>query len=204
MNVKSSSFSLVLLSNIGSITLKILVLITTLAFGACSFAIHAAELKVGVVNAQKVLEQAPQAEAARKRLETEFAPRDKSLVELQKDVRKNEEKLDKDAMIMSETEKQKLDRELTAQRRELKRKQEEFRDDLNARRNEEFGKLQKRIADVILAAAKQGGYDLVLTDGVLYASDKVDMTDLVLQRLGTMEKEAASGKAGGAAKGAPN
>ncbi len=181
--------------------MKKLLLITTLALGAGSFAVHAAELKVGVVNAQKVLEQAPQAEAARKRLEAEFAPRDKSMIDVQKDVRKNEEKLEKDAMIMSETEKQKLDRELTSQKRELKRKQEEFRDDLNARRNEEFGKLQKRIADVILAAAKEGGYDLVLTDGVLYASDKVDITDMVLKRLASMDKDSASSKAG---KGAPN
>ena len=181
--------------------MKKLLLITTLALGLGSLALHAAELKVGVVNAQKVLEQAPQAEAARKRLEVEFAPRDKSMIDVQKDVRKNEEKLEKDAMIMSEAEKQKLDRELTSQKRELKRKQEEFRDDLNARRNEEFGKLQKRIADVILAAAKDGGYDLVLTDGVLYASDKVDITDMVLKRLAAMDKESASSKVG---KGVPN
>lgn len=182
--------------------MKKLFLISVLA-AAASMAAHAAELKVGVVNAQKVLEKAPQAEAARKRLETEFAPRDKSMLDVQKEVRKNEEKLEKDGMIMSEAEKQKLDRELTSQKRELKRKQEEFRDDLNTRRNEEFGKLQKRIADVILAAAKEGGYDLVLTDGVLYASDKVDMTDLVLQRLAAMEKDTTSGKSG-SSKGAPN
>lgn len=183
--------------------MKKLFLITTLALGACSFTVSAAELKIGVVNAQKVLEQAPQAEAARKRLEAEFAPRDKSMIDAQKDVRKNEDKLEKDAMIMSEAEKQKLERELISQKRELKRKQEEFRDDLNVRRNEEFGKLQKRIADVILAAAKEGGYDLVLTDGVLYASDKVDITEMVLRRLAAMEKEPA-GKASGGAKGAPN
>ena len=184
--------------------MKKLFLITTLALCAYSVSTHAAELKIGVVNAQKVLEQAPQAEAARKRLEAEFAPRDKSMIDAQKEVRKNEDKLEKDAMIMSEAEKQKLDRELTTQKRELKRKQEEFRDDLNVRRNEEFGKLQKRIADVILAAAKEGGYDLVLTDGVLYASDKVDITEMVLRRLAAMEKEPAAGKAGGGAKGAPN
>lgn len=174
------------------------------AVSGTALAANTAELKVGVVNAQKVLEQAPQAEAARKRLEAEFAPRDKSMLEVQKEVRKNEEKLEKDALIMSDAEKQKLDRELTTQKRELKRKQEEFRDDLNARRNEEFGKLQKRIADVILAAAKEGGYDMVLTDGVLYASDKVDMTEMILKRLAAMDKDAGSAKAGGGAKGVPN
>lgn len=164
----------------------------------------AAELKIGVVNAQKVLEQAPQADAARKRLDGEFAPRDKAVTEMQKELRRDEERLEKDGAIMSETERSKLEREIVAQRRDFKRKQDEFREDLNGRRNEEFGKLQKLIADVILNVAKTGGYDLVLTDGVLYASDKVDITDAVLQRLATTEKEPASGKAGSSPKGSGN
>jgi outer membrane protein len=149
----------------------------------------AGEIKIGVVNAAKVLELAPQAEAARKRLEAEFAPRDKTISESQKELRKNEELMERDAQTMSETQRQKLDRDIVAQRRDVKRAQEEFRDDLNVRRNEEFSKLQKRIADVILSVAKDSGYDLVLTDGVLYASDKVDLTEVVLQRLSAIDKE---------------
>ena len=184
--------------------MKKLLLITVLAVSGPSLAVHAAELKIGVVNAQKVLEQAPQAEAARKRLDGEFAPRDKAVTEMQKELRRDEERLEKDGAVMSEPERSKLEREIVAQKRDFKRKQEEFREDLNGRRNEEFGRLQKLIADVILNVAKSGGYDLVLTDGVLYASDKVDMTDTVLQRLATMEKEPASGKTGGSTKGPAN
>lgn len=184
--------------------MKKLILITALVASSYTVAGHAAELKIGVVNAQKVLEQAPQAEAARKRLDGEFAPRDKAVTEMQKELRRDEERLEKDGAIMSEPERQKLEREIVAGKRDFKRKQEEFREDLNGRRNEEFGKLQKLIADVILNVAKSGGFDLVLTDGVLYASDKVDMTDVVLQRLATMEKDPASGKAGSAPKGSAN
>jgi outer membrane protein len=164
--------------------------------GVAALPAPAAETKIGVVNAQKVLEKAPQAEAARKRLEAEFAPRDKEIAEMQKEMRKNEERMEKDGMVMSEVERQKLDREIVSQKRELKRAQEEFRDDLNLRRNEEFGKLQKRIAEVIMAVAKENNYDLVLTDGVLYASDKVDITETVLTRLNTTEKDAAPAKPG--------
>lgn len=164
----------------------------------------AGEPKIGVVNAAQVLEKAPQAEAARKRLEAEFAPRDKSLVDMQKDLRKNEESMERDGQTMSEAQRQKLDREIVSQKREFKRAQEEFRDDLNVRRNEEFGKLQKRLADVILAVAKESGYDLILTDGVLYASNKVDITPLVLQRLSGLEKEGTgAAKPGSAPAKAP-
>jgi outer membrane protein len=186
----------VLLSDAELTTLNKTMMALAVMLGVAVLPAPAAEPKIGVVNAQKVLEKAPQAEAARKRLEAEFAPRDKELAEMQKEMRKNEERMEKDGMVMSEAERQKLDREIVSQKRELKRAQEEFRDDLNLRRNEEFGKLQKRIAEVILAVAKENNYDLVLTDGVLYASDKVDITETVLTRLNASEKDAAPAKSG--------
>ncbi|MDH5436713.1 MAG: OmpH family outer membrane protein, partial [Gammaproteobacteria bacterium] len=66
---------------------------------------------------------------------------------------------------------------------ELKRKQDEFREDFNIRRNEEFGKLQKRIYEAIVSHAKKEKYDLIISDGVIYASDTVDITNQVLARL---------------------
>lgn len=143
----------------------------------------AADIKVGVVNAAKVMEDAPQAEAARKRLEQEFAPRDKKLVAAQKAIRQLEEKLERDGSIMSDRERMKVERDLGAQRRDIRREQEAFREDFNMRRNEELGKLQRQVSEVIVKLAREKGFDLILTDGVLYASDKVDITELVLKRL---------------------
>jgi len=143
----------------------------------------AAEIKIGFVNAAQVLEQAPQADAARKRLEKEFSPRDKKLVSAQKKVRKLEEKLTRDGAIMSESERRKLERDILAQKRELKRAQEEFREDLNIRRNEAFDKLRRRVFEVINDIAKSEKYDLVVSDGVVYATDRVDITSKVVARL---------------------
>ena len=84
---------------------------------------------------------------------------------------------------MSQDEAQKLQRDIMTRRRDLKRDQDEFRDDVNLRRNEEFGKIQKKIIQTIQEVAKAQGYDLVLGDGVIYASDKVDITNLVIDKL---------------------
>lgn len=183
-------------------TLKSSVVVMMMVCAGLAYTAAAAELKVGAVNWQKVLEQSPQAETVRKRLDAEFAPRDKAMKEMQKEILRNEERLGKDAAIMSESERLKLDRDLTTQKRDFKRKLDESREDLNARRNEEIAKLQKHVADIILAMAKAGGYDLILIEGVLYASDKVDITEAVLQRLTAAEKEAAPAKTGGAKSGA--
>jgi outer membrane protein len=142
-----------------------------------------AELKIGVVNAIKILEGAPQAEAARKQLEKEFASRDRDLVARQKTIKEMEDRLARDGATMAEAEARKLERDIVSKRRDLKRDQDEFREDVNLRRNEEFGKIQKEIVQSIQDVAKSEGYDLILGEGVIYASDKTDITNAVLERL---------------------
>lgn len=145
--------------------------------------VAAAEMKIGFVNAARVLEEAPQADAARARLETEFSPRDKKLVDSQKTVRSLEEKLARDGAIMSEAERRKLERDILSRQRELKRVQEEFREDLNIRRNEAFDTLRRRVFEVINDIAKAEKYDLVISDGVVYATDRIDITGKVVEQL---------------------
>lgn len=148
----------------------------------------AKEVKIGFVNVAQVLQESPQAEEAKKRLEQEFAPRDKRLVAQQKELEKLQEKLNRDAAVMSDSERGKLEREIIAKQRELKRAQDEFREDFNIRRNEELGKLQREIFEAIKALAQEEQYDLLLTDGVVYASDQVDVTGKVQQRLRAARK----------------
>ncbi len=164
-------------------TSRLAAVILGVALMAAVTHVAAAEPKIGFVNAAEVLEKAPQAEDARQRLEKEFSPRDKALVKSQKAVRKLEEKLTRDGAIMSESERRKLERDIISQKRDLKRSQEEFREDLNIRRNEAFDKLRRRVFEVITDISKKEKYDLVVTDGVVYASDNVDITDKVITRL---------------------
>ena len=142
-----------------------------------------AELKIGFVNVAKVLEKAPQAEKAKKRLEKEFSPRDKQLVSQGKEIKKLEEKLSRDAAVMSESERRRLEKDIIAKKRDAKRSQQEFKEDFNMRRNEELTKLQRRIMEAIKALAKDEKFDLLLTDGVIFASQQVDVTNQVQEKL---------------------
>ena len=144
----------------------------------------AKELKIGFVNAVKVMEQAPQVSAANSRLEREFEPRQREIANGQRDIKALEDKLNKDGAIMSEAQSRDMSRDIINKKRDLKRQQDEFREDYNIRRSEELDKLQKQIIEVIQAVAKEQSYDLILSDGVVWASDSIDMTDQVLKRLG--------------------
>ena len=140
-------------------------------------------MKVGFVDTAKLMESAPQVKAAQGNIEAEFAPREKELVELQRKIRAQEDRLARDTAVMSEAENSKLERDILSMRRDLKRSQEEFRDDLNIRRNEVLAKLQREIFDAIVAFAKDKKYDLILGQGVVYSSERVDITDDILKQL---------------------
>lgn len=145
-----------------------------------------AELKIGFVNVAKVLEKAPQAAKAKTRLETEFSPRDKALNSQMKEIKSLEDKLSKDAAVMSDEERRRIEKDILDKKRDAARAQQEFQEDFNMRRNEELGNLQKRIVEAVRALAKEESFDLLLTDGVIYANDQIDVTARVQQKLETL------------------
>jgi outer membrane protein len=142
-----------------------------------------AEIKIGFVDTVKLLEDAPQAKSAQSKIESEFAPREKELVAMQREIKKLEDDLSRDGAVMSESERTKLERNVLAKRRDLKRSQDEFRDDLNIRRNEVLAKLQKDMYQAVVSLAKEQKFDLIMSQGVVYSSDKINITDSVLKKL---------------------
>lgn len=142
-----------------------------------------AEARIGFVNIALVLKEAPQADAARKKLEDEFAPRDDKIVAMQRKLKQMEEEMAKDAGVMSDEVRKKKERQIVLEKREIKRTREEFNEDLNIRRNDELNKLQKLVYDTIVALAKDKDFDIVFGDNVIYASETVDLSEQVLERL---------------------
>ncbi len=141
-----------------------------------------AQAKIGVVNIARLLQEAPQAQAASAALENEFAARRRDLENQQKDLKAREDKLAKDGAVMAEAERRNAEKTLRDGQRELARKQNEFLEDLNVRRNEALGQLQRSVLQEVQAYAKSAGLDVVVADA-LYASPSVDITGQVLSAL---------------------
>lgn len=150
---------------------------------ACGPGAYAADFKVGFVNVAIVLDQAPQAAAARARIEREFGPRDREILSQQQELRALEDKLVKDVAVLSASERERQEAEIRQLKRELRRSEEEFREDLNLRRSQELSALQRMVTEVIQDMARGENYDLIMTDGVVFAGDKVNITRRVIERL---------------------
>ena len=149
-----------------------------------SSAVAAAELKVGYVQVDKILQEAPQTAESGKKLEREFSPRSQELDRTQKQIRDIEASLDKEGVTLSESERRNKERDVSNLKIEFQRKQRELREDINLRKNEELSVLQDRINKAVQTVSETDGYDLVVYGGVAYASKKIDITDKVLKLLG--------------------
>lgn len=146
-----------------------------------------AEIKIGFVNSQRVLNDAPQATRAKKKIEKEFEKRDQDLQKLAKQLQTLQESLEKNSLTMQESEKRSKEREFGELNRDFQRKQREFKEDLNLRQNEEMAAIYERVNKAIKGIAEAEKYDLILQEAV-YANPRLDLTDKIIKALGDGSK----------------
>jgi len=149
----------------------------------CAFALPAAaqDMKIGVVSLPALIERAPQTKIAMDALQEEFAPRQREFLAKQKEFEELTAKAQKDFAVMGETERRNAEKDLRDLQREVTRLQNEFREDLNLRQNEEYGVLQRAMLKEVQDYAQTQGFDLIVGDGVLFASSAVNITEQVLR-----------------------
>lgn len=144
----------------------------------------AADLKVGVVDLRKLVDQSSQSQKSQADLKKEFQPRETKLVNEQKELKQLEEKLEKNIASMNDADKRKIEKELIDRGREFKRSMDEMRQDYGLRANQEMAKIQKVVQEAIQTVAKDQNFDLILVDGVAYAKDALNITGEVEKKLG--------------------
>ena len=149
---------------------------------AASAPVAAQDLKIGYVNSEKVLREATPAKAAQAKLETEFGKRERELNDVAAKLKAAADKLDKDAPTLAEAERNRRQRDLVEQDRDLQRKRREFQEDLGQRKNEELAAVVERANRVIKQIFDAEKYDLILQE-VVFASAKIDITDKVIRAL---------------------
>lgn len=155
-------------------------------FVACAMTLPvmagAAELKIGVVNVPQLVAESPQAKAIQERLEQEFAPERREILAQQNELKSLQEKFQRDGQVMSQSERSSVESRVRDLARDLQFRQQSFMEDVQARRNEELGKLQRELGLAVEAFAEAEGYDLILTEAA-YRSDALDVTTKVLERI---------------------
>ncbi len=163
---------------------------------AATFAMPAAaQVKVGVVDIARLFEESPQAKVVQEGLRAEFQPRLQQLVAQEQALKTRNDKYQKDLATMAADQRTKAEKELRDSAREIERKKAELQDDSNAKRQEEMNKLQRILFGEVRDYAKAQSYDIVIAEGVLYATPAIDITTAVLTSLQARAPKPSAGAA---------
>jgi outer membrane protein len=141
-----------------------------------------ADLKIGVVNLDRILRESAPAQRAQKRIEAEIAKREQEMGKLTEQIKRLQEKSDKDALTASDSDRGRRDLELQELTREFQRKQREAREDINQRRNDELRQVLERANKVVRQIAEAEKFDIILQEAV-YANPRIDITEKVVRAM---------------------
>jgi len=175
-----STIAVRVLTHAAQVTIPMLV-VATLPLAAQAEA-QAQEVRIGIVNTERILRDSAPAKAAEIKLKQEFVKRDEELQKLAARLKETNDKLERDSAVLAETDRNKRQREAAELDRELQRRTREFREDVNQRKNEELSQVVERSRKVIRQVAEQEKYDLVVEDAI-YFNARIDITDKVLRAL---------------------
>jgi outer membrane protein len=167
-----------------------LTVISGLALGAFSTQVTAADDKdfsgrIGVINSERIFKDSNLAKASQAKLQSEFAKREKELRDEAQKIKTAAERLDKDAAVMSDTDRVRRQRELADSDRELQRKQREFTEDVNQRSFEERSKIAQKANQALKTVAEQRKLDLIVQEAA-YVNPKIDVTEDVIKALNNL------------------
>ena len=158
--------------------------LVTLLFGCVSSLLaDERESRIGFVDIPYLIDRAPQALEAELRLETEFAPRQAELEQQRAALAKLTARLANSSLELSDSELAQLDRESRGLERRIKRSEQDFREELNIQKNDEFKKVRILVLEAIGEFGREQDYDLIVSDGVLFANKRVDVTERILESL---------------------
>jgi outer membrane protein len=157
-------------------------LLLAAGLGLLTFAATAQDFRIGFVNTDRIFREANLAKAAQTKLEQEFSRREKEVQGLAAQLKTASEKFERESPTLPDAQRAARQRQLVEQDRDFQRKQREFQEDLNLRKNEELQSVLERANRVIKQVAEAEKYDLVIQEAV-YINPKHDITDKVLSGL---------------------
>lgn len=141
------------------------------------------DIRIAVIDPNRIVEESPQYEEARNLLSQEVQERETALIEQQEDLDRLNLRLERDGPLMREDELARLESDIRARERRLRYAKAELQEDFALRQNELRTKLVKQVEEVVRQIAKEQSIDVILSEGLIYFSDRVDISGEVVDRL---------------------
>lgn len=139
--------------------------------------------RIGYVDMKRLIDQAPQMQAARERLRNEFDARDAELKTEVARLAGLDARLRDEAATLAAPDLTALQRQAETLRRSIDRTRQRLQQELAARSDEEIERTWPLIDEAVADYAREAGLDLVVQSPQVFVSGRIDITDRVLERL---------------------
>lgn len=168
--------------NMRHIALAPLALATLLFAGA----VEAQTLKLGYINSQQLLQNAPGAAEAEAAFQEDLANFEAEAQQLQDELVRMQQQLEQQQLTLSPEARRNREQAIQQRAREAQARMAELDQQANARRAQLVQPVMDRISEVIEQIREEGSYSLILdvaAGSIIAADPTLDLTDEVIRRL---------------------
>ena len=151
----------------------------------------AADLKLGVMNVQKIIIGCKAGKAAKERFEVKMKDLQSSFTDEEADLKNLQAEIEKKSSAWSEEKKAEKVREFQKSGRELQAKTKDARFEMQQLQDKELEPILKSLEQVVETYGKDQGYTMILDskNGVIFFDKTIDVSDNIMKLL---DKEMAA------------
>ncbi|TDR19473.1 OmpH family outer membrane protein [Marinicella litoralis] len=142
-----------------------------------------AEGKIGYVDMNALINNSPQILDANRTLTAEFEDQNNKISQQASDLKLLEDSISKEGNFMTPDKLAELQERARILDRQVRRAKEDLKDAITIRNSQLVDEVQNKIKRVVATYAEQNGYDAILINAILYANEKIDITDEILLQL---------------------
>ena len=144
---------------------------------------YAADLKLGVVSVDALLQHAPQVKIINQKMQERFSGPKNEMEKLEKTIQGLQEKLKKDELVMTQAQKDEAKQKIIDGIREYREKELKLKNEVDSVRNQALAEFRFTVQNVLNKLAEEQNYDMIFSEGVAYTKKSYDLTQEILLRL---------------------
>lgn len=170
---------------------RIIAFVLTALLAAAASPAMAEDVKIGVADLQRALNESVAGEEAKKDLQAQAAGLEDELGAEQQELKKLKEEIDQKGSVWNDETRAEKERRFKTRSKKFQDRFMAYGEELNKKKKETEARIINELRDVVRELAREQGYSYIFeksVGGLLYAPEGADVTDEVIERYDRMYK----------------
>ncbi len=148
------------------------------------------EIKIGVVNVQGAILASEEAKRLTAQIQEEFREDEQAIIALQTEANTKLQQMQKDAEVMSEAERRRVQQELESINNDFVYQRQKLQRQIDERQQELFAGIDQKVSKAIEDLVRDDDFDIIIPrQAAIYVSDVYDVTRKVTEKLNSYDRQ---------------